>query len=283
MEGMPPHVSDAFGMLLYANPTRRARFADRFLRTWGGFDPPNLARALHEGEGADRLFALLALDGLDRAESNDTLIPFLRSTEPLERWASAIGLGRKRLEPAIPVLIAMLTEFLPPDAEYQQSWLYWNWRPLIPGLLADWGRRDAIGPLRQALQAVLRIELEVPEPPAGSTRVSDREDWRQYEDRIVYALGRLGALGALTGLEHAEARLEIWRVHLVMGYLHGRYKITRVRLWEAHPDLHAEVSRILDHCFGLTVQERERSLEAYDVEKSFEVMQLSQTAPPEGS
>jgi hypothetical protein len=36
-------------------------FIQRFVRQWGGIDPDNLARVVRNGEGKDRIFALLAL------------------------------------------------------------------------------------------------------------------------------------------------------------------------------------------------------------------------------
>jgi hypothetical protein len=64
-------------------------------------------------------------------------------------------------------------------------------------------------------------------------------DIHSYQESLVSALGRLGALGALTGLnlagvhifddvEDAEERLDSWRVELLLGYLQDRYTQVQV-------------------------------------------------------
>jgi hypothetical protein len=87
----------------------------------------------------------------------------------------------------------------------------------------------------------------------------------QYcQDKVVYALGRLKALGALTGLHGGEDRIDLWRVHLVMGYLHGYHPIARLVFFNQMPALAAELRRVLANVFGLMPTELERHLAHYE-------------------
>jgi hypothetical protein len=263
-------------MLLLASPPESEEYLDELTYYWGGVDQGSMLRALAEGDERDRLFALHALGYLGTDEAHRQLLAHLESERPLERWASAIGLGRMREERALPALVKMLTEFLPPDQEYRASPYYRGWRFFAPLILGAWGKPEAIPGLRGALRAAMGVESALPAPPDESARYtsySEREDWVRYQDELVYALGRLDAFGALTGVEGTEARLDLWRVHLVMGHLHGRYAIAGIELWREHPQLAQEVTRLLERLFGLDSEERGRSLDRYQLVKAFDVVE----------
>src|SRR5690349_20411735 len=138
-------------MLLLASPPERDEYLDELTYYWGGVDLGSLLRALTEGDERDRLFALHALGYLGTEEAHRNLLAHLESERPLERWASAIGLGRMREGQVLPELVRMLTEFLPPDQEYRASPYYRGWRFCAPRILGAWGKSEAIVGLRGAL------------------------------------------------------------------------------------------------------------------------------------
>lgn len=205
-------------------------------------------------------------------QARDILVSYLESTNPLERWASAIGLGRVHEERALPVLLTILTEFLPPDAPYASSPYYRGWRFSVPEILQSWGEPRFVPPLRHALQQAVRVEQAL--TPPKPRRHSERDDLVRYQDALVYALGRLGALGALTAITGAAEHLDIWLVHLAMGYLHGRHQANSIKLWADHPGLLMDVVSALEHYFGLTEDERQRCLKRYEIEKSFQIAEM---------
>jgi hypothetical protein len=286
----PPYVFYALDMLLLASPPSGQPYLEAFVRRWGDYDAATLLRVLRAGdphageegdaqdaqdaqEAQDRLFALLGLGYLRVPEARDALLPYLASARTVERWAAALGLGGLCDERARPVLDNMLTEFRPLGPATAGDGYYSTWPASVPRLLAKWGDPQAVAPLRHALQAALRAEQAVPKAPPERWLVagrqieveqdSDRTAWQRYEDEIVYALGRLAGFGALKGIAVADGRLEVWRVHLVLGYLHQRHAITRVWLWQDNPHLREEVTQLLERVFGLTTEERSHSLAVY--------------------
>jgi hypothetical protein len=58
-------------------------------------------------------------------------------------------------------------------------------------------------------------------------------------------------------------RLDLWRVHLLMGHLHRRYRIVGFDLWKDNPELREEVAQLLLRIFGLDEAERTRDLDRY--------------------
>jgi hypothetical protein len=278
----PLYVFSALDLLLLSSPPSGQPYLDAFVRRWGGYDFATLLRVVRagdvpmvgeEGDAQDRLFALLGLGYLRLPEARDALLPYLASARTVERWAAALGLGRLRDERARPMLEQMLTEFHPLGPATAGDGYYSTWPASVPRLLAEWGDQQAVAPLRHALHTALHAEQAVPEAPpelwlvAGRQieveRDSDRTAWQRYLDEIVFALGRLAAFGALTGIEMANERLDVWRVHLVLGYLQGQHALTGVLLWQDNPHLREDVTRLLEHVFGLTVEEESHSLDVY--------------------
>ena len=149
------------------------------------------------------------------------LPPYLASPYAIERWLAAIGLATMHDERALPILEPLLVEFVGPD------------RPCVPILpLGIFSRARvlavaAAGGLGGFARGTVytygldchrsRRGVEVPEPQApnpsscgvgaaiparrrGKTSVSRATIvWFMEEHRFVYALGRLGAFGALEG------------------------------------------------------------------------------------
>src|SRR5579875_2742925 len=93
-----------------------------FEQQWGGFEIDAFRHALQEGDEADRLVALFALNRFAHEETKELLVPFLHSPIRKERWASAMVLGDQRDERAFAVLGALLTEhmeYVPPASEQE--------------------------------------------------------------------------------------------------------------------------------------------------------------------
>ena len=271
MSHWPLNVVYPLEMLLYQSPFGEA-FIAAFVRTWGNFETDTLVRVLGRGAEEERLFSIFALGFTPQAR--EQLRPFLRSLKPLERWASALSLGRMKEDQALAVLLEMLTEFFPPHEQYRSDttfeWRYDIWRCHIPSLLMAWKSPRLASALRSALQRVLSIvqaqtPADVHKLPQGTYHALLSE-WNRYQDELVYALGRLGAFGALVGLEGASVFLSRWIVHLVMGSLHDAYPYVTITQWSQQPELYQAVVSTLEHRFGLTQEERDLYLTYYEEE-----------------
>lgn len=321
MAGYPPHIYAALAAMGLFDEEHAAAYLTAFTAAWGSFEPPSLRRSFAEGGEFDRLFALWALAATHAAEAREFLLPLLESQQSLERWASALALVEDyHDERALPMLERMLSEMLPPysdthriailDIEYQASEHYFSWRHEIPDLLGDWGEATSVPALRAGLQAALRVELALDDlkqrhvDEAGGIIGSVR-DWTDFEDSVVYAMGRLGGFGALAGIEGAEtprmrwprlshlglpqSHLDHWRIQLIMGSLHGQYALERLDQWRLQlvkemaqgrytieryatwqwtptPEPLSEVNRRLERIFGLEPSVYMPALEQYVIE-----------------
>lgn len=244
------------------NPDAVQAFAGKFVAKWHGDDYAALIRAIHEGSGLDRVCAIIALCKYAGSGVPESVMALLENATPAERWAIALQLAEAGDRRAVPMLSRMLTEFLPPSPEAESTWLYDEWRPWAVRFLGILGDVAAVPPLRTGLAACLEIETHL--RAAGND--ADAGDWRRLEDEIVYALGRLGAGGALTGIVVDAERLRLWKVHLIMGQLHGRYDVHSIRLWQDHPELQREVDGLLAATFGMGAEARAHAMDKYQLE-----------------
>ena len=141
MSHWPDSVSYAFEQLGYEDYEEPLAL---FVKRWGGLDVETFARVLKEGQGDDSVLAIFALGSTGKPWACELLLPFLQSAQPMERWASAVCLGKMREEQALPVLLRTLTEFFPPKEwpSFQGDglWLYNGWRLQIILILAEWAR-----------------------------------------------------------------------------------------------------------------------------------------------
>lgn len=173
-------------------------------------------------EEADTLFTLAVLGELRSVETASALLPYLTSPRAQERWLAAFALAAKRDERALPALGTMLVEFIGPDQPRRPDgsvvFRFVYWHADLPRILADWGDPRAVPLLRAALIATVRAGADMLHKPQGpeqefvwsGRRYTGREAWSQYycersqwveeEHCLVYALGRLGAFGALAGI-----------------------------------------------------------------------------------
>jgi hypothetical protein len=127
--------------------------------------------------------------------------------------------------------------------------------PKVRTLLARVGARD---PVRDA------------DPSAHTgTKTTKRSQFSaqigrlfEFEDDIVFALGRLGAMGALTGLSAAPPFLDVWMVHLAMAEVYDRFAQGDVAR-SLSPDLESALRQRLMATFGLAAHEQDHALALY--------------------
>jgi hypothetical protein len=217
-------------------------FMSKFAFRWGGLSTDAFKRTLQQGDAGERLFALFALGDLALLDGERLLIPFLDSPVRKERWASAISLGKLKNEQAFPSLLELLVEKLdyhppsltagekPHDPFLKQAWekeldhkdaeYVWEYhwcllhRLNIPLLLGSWGDARAIPALVQTFQQSLALEFHATYP--NNLHIFSHE-WHQFQDRLVYALGKLGAWHALDALDLPPKRMHIAQRYLVFG------------------------------------------------------------------
>lgn len=84
-----------------------------------------------------------------------------------------------------------------------------------------------------------------------------------FQDDVVYALGRLGGFGALTNLHLHKSYLQVWMVHLVMGYLHGSPSWFAGYGIDLDPTLRYDIETLLEQKFGLERNERSECISLY--------------------
>lgn len=241
---------------------------------WGGFGPEALLSAIRVAHGEAWLFAMKQLIIIRAPDARDEAVRYLSSTDSLQRWYGAFYLGTLDDRRACPTLRTIPTEFLPsPDAYYPALFTQGRFeasRSSAAYLLGMLGDLEAVPALRQALLATLSIERrqavlvdETPLPHQMGHRAAVR-DLQRGEARIVYALGQLGAFAALTGVDGVDDRLDLWRVHAVMGQLHGRHAVQHLPQIEENAALLAEVTAHLAARFGLTAAEQADHLSRYN-------------------
>lgn len=132
-----------------------------FVVRWGGIDVNAFKRALQEGKGTDRLFAIFALGYLAPPDVEELLVPFLHSPVRKARWASAIVLGESKDKQAFTPLQGALVEDMechPPDAEKDLTRIVYeaadeagrrfgsraDWERVVdPALIAAWNEQQA--------------------------------------------------------------------------------------------------------------------------------------------
>jgi hypothetical protein len=263
--------------MMSVSPEYQIEEVDEFVDRWGKLTQETFLRVLREGEGEETLFAIFALGYLGATPAREHLLPFLESAQATERWASAISLGTLREERALPVLTTLLTENVLAQQRLdweqriiwqQTGWRYDAWLYDVIRILGAWGNPDLAPYLRHALEEIRRLVER--EPPHDARKgilqfdTIEKDSWKGLENDIVFALGQLGACGALSGLHCSPAQLQLWMVHLVMGSLHERYPLVQIVKWSEHPELRAEVVILLAQKYGLMEEEREHCLARYE-------------------
>jgi hypothetical protein len=118
---------------------------------------------------------------------------------------------------ALPVLLGMLTEFLPREGHPfplgdDNQWPE-LWRLYIPFLLRSWDHASITTALRQALLQNRAAEQYMP---------NDKQMAHDFQQTLCYELGHRSAFGALTGVELPGYQLGVYIVHMAMGYALSR-------------------------------------------------------------
>jgi hypothetical protein len=256
MSIQPQAIDYAFHTLYYGGQDEPKRVA--FTQRWGSFSDETFVRALTAGTPEEKTLAIFALARSDHARVDELLHACVKSNKPMERWASVLALGERRDEHVLPLLAALLDEFLPPQMHplEREGGLYHAWRLKVASLLGEWGHTDQVPILRLAL--IRAWELEQAEPP------ETRYIWHPYQDELIYALGRLEAFGVLTHLTLPKERQQLWMVLLACGSLQARQHygdlLTQIQI---NQTLKMEVAQALERRFGLTANERGESIEGY--------------------
>ena|SRR5579859_4036181 len=159
---------------------------------------------------------------------------------------------------ALPILISLLNEFWPPRSHplEREGGLYHFWRLKVVSLLGEWGRGELAPVLRHALEKGWQIEQV--------EQIAHKQVWHAYQDGLVYALGQLGAFGAITGFSLPVSRLHLWIVMLACGSLQARTQygdlLTQLQI---NTDLQKAVAQVLEQRFGLSTEEQQGCLDQY--------------------
>ena len=252
----PDYVDRAFRLFYYGG--QYEKHVEAFAQRWRELSIPTLRHILTAGTPEEKVLALLALGYSGAAQTSAILLPYLESPVPLERWACALCLGELKDERALPVLIHMLDEFLPPEHHplEQEGGLYHFWRMKAVALLGDWERNELAPVLRQALAKGLEFEQ--------AEQGKRKQVWHAYQDELVYALGRRGAFGAFSGFTISPSRLRLWIIVLCCGSLQTRTRygdvLTQIQV---NQELKDEVAHMLQHRFGLSTNEQEEYIDSY--------------------
>lgn len=213
IDKLPDYVRDAFGAIEIYQIDEN--YLCDFTERWGKLSLATFVRALREGDWQDQQVSTFAIGYTKSAWARDLLLPLLHSEHPRVRWASALSLGKQRVEAAYPVLIRMLQEFFPPGFSSEDGW-YEIEHIEIAEILGSWGKPEAIEPLCDTLAKMWRVEQQ-------RSKNVDPQIWWLYQDALVYALGQLGVFNALINLDISMERRRFWTVTLIMGYLHARH------------------------------------------------------------
>jgi len=256
MDSCPDYVDGAFRAVYYGGDYERK--IDAFAERWHGLEPEAFTRAFEGGTPEEKAVALFALSFSQSPNAQAILSAALESGEPMEQWASALCLAERKDELALPVLLSFFEELLPPRLHplEREGGLYHSWRMRAASLLADWGRKDVIPALRQALDKAWRLEQ--------ADTIDRKHVWHDYQDELVYALGRLEAFGALVGFSLPAPRLQFWVVLLACGSLQAQSRygdlLTQVQINET---LKGEIAQVLEQRFGVPAEKRSIYIDSY--------------------
>jgi HEAT repeat protein len=255
-QSLPDYVYQAFGLVYYGGDFQAE--IESFAQRWRGLDANAFERAVREGVGEEKIIAIFALGSLNPPGVQEMLVPLLQSPVRLERWASAIALGRLYDERALPVLHTILQyEALLPVMEdlTDESMCYINYREIIVSLLANWGDQSSIPILHAALKAAWGWELQLLANPPYYAQFDLIPFWQAYQYRLAYALGHLGVFGALTDIPFSDSRRRILMIYMALGHLQVEQDdiFTKMML---DKNLQEEVAKALERLFGLSEAEQ---------------------------
>lgn len=256
MDTWPDAVDRAFRAVYYGGDYEREIAA--FVEQWHGLDTEALTRAFESGTPEEKAVALFALSYAQSPNAQALVETALESGESMVQWASALCLGEMKDERALPVLLSFFEDLLPPRMHplEREGGLYHFWRMKAASLLADWGRKETIPALRQALDTAWKLEQ--------ADTIDRKHVWHDYQDELVYAFGRLEAFGVLTGFSLPPPRLQFWMVLLACGSLQAQSRygdlLTQVQINET---LKAEIAQVLEQRFGIPDKAQRAYIDSY--------------------
>lgn len=255
-----------------------------FLARWGGVDRETFVRVLANGQGVDRLLAICVLGESNLHQARTLLLPFLQSVHPQERWLSALYLGRKQEQLALPVLITMLTEYLPSEniPMPEDMMRFDELRVSAVSTLLLWKDASLVPAFRRALIRSVKAEQFLPDHPVQRRIIL--LNWYIYQDELSYALGRKGAFGALLGIPLSPRRQRIALLTMVMGYKQVKGHLIGSELvfgWEQLGELRSAMKAVLEQRFGLSEEEQEEALNQFKQELADRERQLIAGHPTE--
>ena len=222
---LPSFVIAALEQAGYESPYYE-KVSSEFREHWGNLEIQAFIQALKEGQGVDKLLAIFVVGGSGIAHACDMLLPVLQSSIPLERWASALCLGKLKEERAISTLITMLDEFLPPNvplnADGYMEWRYDDWRCRAARLVGEWERPDFSPVLLRALSTLWQHEQALMTGQRLERGHLQKQWWYLCQKELVYALGQLHHWNLVRDLVVPRSRLNVWMIYLALGYLKAR-------------------------------------------------------------
>ena len=237
-----------------------------FIERWSGYDLLTCVHVLQHGQHEDRMVAAFAIGNTGSTWARDTLLPFLHDEDAGVRWAVALSLGEMREPLVLPALLEMLQEFLTHPKSYEAEYDWFDLQRMhVMSILGKWGNTSLIPVLRDMLERVWLIEYE---------GLGDREQnwWRDYQETLAYALGRLGAFDALKDMKLPEYRRRYWTIYIAMGYIDASVlgwnsvigRMQDVVTSEEKQDLYKLLLQTLQQKIGLSLQEAELYIQSYD-------------------
>ena len=244
-----------------------------FSERWQGLEAEGLLRAMSMATGDDWFFAIRLLIASGLSIAAEEAVFRLTSTDRLTRWYCALylgGLGDRRCIPVLQEILA--TSFPSPAVSFATRLAEYRYEDAKYGaayILGELGEPSCAPSVWQALINTLKIERGRPPEPEDQRdkviRSCTIRYLQDYQNTLVYTLGRIKAFGALWGLDVSEKQLAIWRIHLIMGSLHGQYKLAGAIFFRDAPaPLLSHVSVTVQNVFGIAPPDHDSDLRAYE-------------------
>jgi hypothetical protein len=236
-----------------------------FAQRWRGLDLSTFAHILQHAQGEDQVIAAFAVGYTHSAWAKALLLPFLHSDNTQLRWAVALCLGEMREPEALPMLVQMLQEFLPPPPSTHAEYDWFEVEHMhVARLLGYYGDTSIIPTLSETLERIWLLEQQHPD--------ANVQWWWYYQEALAYALGQLGTLDAPTNMQLPIYRYRYWTIHSAMGYLNAEesYKNSIVRIMQPmidygqYRDLYKLLLQVLQQKVGLSLQEAELFIRSYN-------------------
>ena len=227
-------------------------------------------RALTEGMAPDRELAICILGKSNFPQAREAVLPFLASTEPKERWLSALVLGERGEVSAFSTLTTMLTEFFPQKSRgivVEQQWFN-QYRGYALRLLELASIPSFIPIVRHAFIESIEAETTVFNTHIQYTPIEKEclQRWYQYQDALARVLGRKEAFGALTGQHIPPEHLYIALINMALGYCNIEEFLQVAGPpydWQADKTFSTKVKIVLEQRFGLLELEQQKAFELY--------------------